>query len=62
MNNEILYHYAMVEYKDGNIECASTYYSSYSECLKIVSIAVDGRNDQVKNAWVESSAIELMEA
>ena len=62
MTNETLHHYAMVEYKDGTIKCASTYYSSYTDCLKIVSLAIDGRNEQVKNAWIESSTKKLMEA
>jgi hypothetical protein len=56
-----MYHYAIVEYKDGNKECASMYGASYSDCLKIVSIAINGENEQIKNAWIESSTTELME-
>ena len=56
-----MYHYAMVEYKDGKKECASLYGASYSDCIKIVCIAMNGSNQQIKNAWIESSATELME-
>jgi hypothetical protein len=56
-----MYHYAMIEYKDGSKRCASLYGASYSDCIEIVSIAIDGENKQIKNAWVESSAVELME-
>jgi hypothetical protein len=37
------------------------YGASYSDCLKIVSIAINGENEQIKNAWIESSTTELME-
>ncbi len=56
-----MYHYAMVAYKDGTTKCASLYGASYSDCIKIVCIAMNGSNQQIKNAWIESSATELME-
>jgi len=56
-----MYHYAMVEYKNGTTECASLYGASFAECFRIVSIAINGENEQIKNAWIESSATELME-
>lgn len=56
-----MYHYAMVEYKDGSKKCASLYGASYLDCVKLVAIALSGLNENIKNAWIESSATELTE-
>ena len=56
-----MYHYAMIEYKDGEKKCASLCRASFRDCLRIVAIALNGENTAIKNAWVESSATELTE-
>ena len=56
-----MYHYAMIEFNDGTVECASTYDATFRECIRIVSIALSGENKTIKNAWVETSERELME-
>ena len=62
MNSRALYHYAMVEYKNGDIKCMSLYRASFADCINLVSIAVNGENQQIKNAWIETSETELMDA
>lgn len=58
---EFMYHYAMVEYKNGKKSCVSLYNASYSDCVKLVSIALNGSNEQIKNAWIESNPTPLTE-
>jgi hypothetical protein len=55
-----MYHYAMIEYKDGQKKCASLYNASFRDCLRIVTIALNGENKTIENAWIESSATKLM--